>query len=114
MDAIKMSVHIGEDKKLIVDLPSDIPTGTVDILILPIEKSSINVTKKVSSKKLLTWAKQREQMRKKLIRVQPKSQPYPIPKGYFPLSDEERMRLAILPSGIQPTDVIIDEDRGTR
>ena len=111
MDVIKLSALISEDKKLIVDLPFDIPTGTVDILILPTEKSSPDVTKKVSSKKHLNWAKQREQIRKKLIQSQPQSQPYSVPKGYCPLSDAERMRLTILPPGIQPTSVIIDEER---
>lgn len=112
MDAIKLLAEVNEEGQLIVDLPSNVPVGLVDLLILPKATTSVDVAKAKPTARYLHWLEQRERMQVKLSQAQHRQPIYHAVEGYVPLSDEERMRLVILPLGTNPTDTLIDEDRG--
>ncbi len=114
MDAVKVPARISDDRKLIVDLPSDIPVGLVDVIIFPKQISSLPAKMANGTGNLRRWFEQREQMRIKLARAQGQDEVSDTSEGYIPLSDEERMRLTVLPVGMRSTDELVDEDRGLR
>jgi hypothetical protein len=35
MDAITLSIDIGEDRRVVIDLPADTPVGKADLVIVP-------------------------------------------------------------------------------
>jgi hypothetical protein len=39
MVAVKLSAIVGEDRRLIVDLPDDVPPGRVELIVRPVETS---------------------------------------------------------------------------
>ena len=85
MDAIKLSVWVGEDKKLVIDLPEDVPVGQADIVITPREeaKSAYSPTYPPA------WAIRREEFRKKLAEAGLLSTAPTAPPGTIPLSPQE-------------------------
>ena len=114
MDAIKLSVWVGEDKKLIVDLPPETPVGLVDVQISLRQTESSVEQPMANGADSETWMEKRERFRKRLMEAGLLSTAHYAPEGYVPLSDEERMRLITLPPGARPTDELVDEDRGPR
>lgn len=114
MDALKLSVWIGEDKKLILNLPSETPVGLVDVEISP-HRAPYSEGKLVpNGEHLESWVEKRERFRKILMNAGLLSTAHYAPEGWAPLTDEERMRLGTLPPGARPTDEYVDEDRGPR
>lgn len=55
METLTLSAHIGEDRRLTIDLPEDTPTGDVELVIrvLPRPKSSLNIQREIIRAKLL-------------------------------------------------------------
>ncbi len=119
MNVIKLSVWVGEDKRLVVDLPPETPVGMLDVQILVpevIHKEAVPIIngEHIHGEHVETVAEERARFRKILSEAGLLSTAHHAPAGYVPLSDEERMRLITLPPGARPTDELIDEDRGPR
>ncbi len=111
MDAIKLAVWVGEDKKLVINLPPDTPVGLVDVQILPRKTENQAAANGELGE---TWAEKRERLRKQLMEAGLLSTAHHPPPGTIPLSSEDLLRLGTLPPGARPTDELIDEDRGPR
>ena len=114
MDAIKFSVWVGEDKKLILDLPPEMPVGLVDVQISLRRTEDLGDRPATNGEQVETWAEKRERFRKILLEAGLLSTVHYATEGSVPLTDEERMRLGTLPPGARPTDEYVDEDRGPR
>lgn len=99
MDAITLSVMVGEDRRLVIDLPPDTPVGPVDVVITPREKI-INPAREAARAKLLAAGRLVTNIR--------------APEGTVPLSPEELLRIGQRPPGTKSLDEMIDEDRGPR
>jgi hypothetical protein len=97
MNEIIISAVVGDDHRLVVDLPMDAPTGDVEVVIRPAKKST-GLT--------------REEARARLLAGGALVTSIYAPEGTKPLTLEERMRLGTLPPGSRPSEVLIDEDRG--
>jgi hypothetical protein len=108
MDAIKLTVWVGEDKKLVIDLPEEIPVGQADIVITPREEAK----SAYSPNYPLAWATRREEFRKKLAEAGALSTAHTAPPDTMPLSPQELLGAGTLPPGARPTDELVDEDRG--
>lgn len=96
MDAIKLTVNIPEDRKLVIELPSDLPVGKAEITVQPLPKAT-NV------------AELRERLiAAGLITVEPDD---PDLLGFERLPDEELHKLTRLKPAAKSLDEIISEDR---
>ena len=96
MDAITFSIEVGEDHRLVIQLPDDIPPGLVDVTIKPSEQLLENSAREIARGKLLAAGKL--------------SLNYQLPENFTRPSDEEILKLVVIPPGT--LDEIIDEDRG--
>src|SRR5262249_40916165 len=101
MDAIKLSVQIGQDRRIIIDLPPDTPLGEAELIIRIREpgKAQINTPA-------------REAARTKLAAAGALSKVEYAPGATQPPSSEERQRVWQLFSLGRTSDEIISEDRG--
>jgi hypothetical protein len=103
MTSITLSVMIGEDRRLVIDLPPEIPTGEVEITIHPkVEETP------VQSKRSLTPEEARDILRKAGVL----DESIKAPEGYVPLSPEELLKLGTLPHDARSSLDLINEDRG--
>ncbi len=91
---VSVSIVIGEDRKLIVELPADVPTGPaqIDMVVRSGE---------------LTLEEARERMRA----AGRLSTGWNIPEGSSRLSDEELWALVELAPGSPPSEQLVREDR---
>ena len=101
MVAIRIQTTIGEDRRLVIDLPPDTPTGPAELVIHPAAVES-------SEQKPMT----REEARAKLLAAGKLATWIHAPEGAVPLTPEERMRIGKLPPDARPSEELIDEDRG--
>ena len=108
MDTIKLSARISEDKKLIIDLPADLPSGPVEVMITPQSVARSTYTPFYPK----VWAEKREQLRQKMLKAGILSIDYRAPSRTVPLSPDELLQIGTLPPGVQSTNAYIDEDRG--
>ncbi len=100
MDAITLSVEIGEDRRLVIDLPSDTPMGIAELTIKPLH----NVEGETSNAA-------REAARATLMAAGILDTSHQIPEGAVALSNEELARLGQLTPGARSSDELIDEER---
>ena|SRR5258707_9773821 len=101
MDAIRLSVEIREDRRLVIDLPSDVPLGIAELIIKPQgtgETDAINAA--------------REAVRKKLIAAGILNTSHRAPDGAVALSNDELARFGQLTPGARSSEDLIDEERG--
>lgn len=101
MDAITLSVEIGEDHRLVIQLPPDTPIGTAQVTIYPQGATSEAVTNPA-----------REEARAKLLAANILSTAHRVPENAPVVSPEERERIWALFSQGKTSDEIIDEERG--
>jgi hypothetical protein len=100
MDAIIINTTLGEDRRLVIDLPPDMPTGPLEITIRTAEADKLSLS--------------REEARARLLATGKLSTWTHAPAGTIPLSPEEILELGKLPAGARSLDELIDEDRGPR
>ncbi len=98
---IRIQTTIGEDRRLVIELPPDTPTGPAELVIHPAAAES-------SAQKPMT----REEARAKLLAAGKLATWIHAPEGTIPLTPEERMRIGKLPPDARPSEELIDEDRG--
>jgi hypothetical protein len=101
MSAIRIQTMIGEDRRLVIDLPADTPVGPAELVIHP-------TAAEPSEQKPLT----REEARAKLLAAGKLATWMRAPEGAVLLTPEERMRIGKLPPDARPSEELIDEDRG--
>ena len=94
MVALKMSVIVREDRRLIIDLPDNMPIGPAELTIQPTEPSNLSA-------------------RQILMRAGVLVTDFGIPDDIEYVSDDELEELGQMPPGIRPSEALIDEDRGT-
>jgi hypothetical protein len=92
---VRLTAVVGDDRKLVIDLPDDIPPGEVEVVVRPRPKE-------------LT----REEARRLLAEAGLLSTWQKAPEGYVPLTPEELLELGTLPPGSRSSEELIDEDRG--
>jgi hypothetical protein len=100
MDSVMISVEVGEDRRLVIDVPPDVPLGPADVVIVP------------RNGKRATTNPAREAARAKLRAAGLLSTNIYAPKDAIVLTDEELMRVGRLAPGARPSEELIDEDRG--
>lgn len=102
MVAIRLTAVVGEDRRLVIDLPEDTPTGPVELVIRlkPVEPTGTPVNLA------------REAARVKLLAAGALVTHFDIPEDAVPLSLEERIRLGTMAAGARGSEELIDEDRG--
>jgi hypothetical protein len=108
MDAIAISVMVGEDRRLVIDLPAHMPVGPAELVIRPRE---IETTKSAETKSDVIVNPAHEAARAKLLAAGILSTAHRAPDGAAPLSDEEMQRLGQRPPGSKSLDELINEDR---
>jgi hypothetical protein len=101
METIIVSATIGEDRRLVVDLPPDTPTGNVEVVIRP-----------ASTGYEIPYNPEREAARAKLLAAGFLVTSIRAPEGTVPLTVEERMRLGTMPPGAPDSLELVNEDRG--
>lgn len=99
MATITLSAVVGEDRRLVIDLPADTPVGQVELTIRPLNETPPENPA-------------REAARAKLLAAGFLVTSIHAPEGVVPLTPEERMRIGKLPPGARPSDELISEDRG--
>jgi len=102
MEAVTIPVVVGADRRLVIDLPPSTPIGPADVLILPRANGSDEMRRLA-----------REAARARLLAADFLTTDIHAPVGTVPLSDEELEHLGHLPGDARPSEVLVDEDRGT-
>ncbi|GAF67875.1 unnamed protein product [marine sediment metagenome] len=102
MNAITLSVVVGEDRRLVIDLPKEIPVGPVELVIrptiLPVDQETLHAA--------------REAARQKLLAAGLLATDLGIPDDLESLSDEELEQLVQMSPDARPSEELINEDRG--
>jgi hypothetical protein len=104
MDAITIPVVVGEDRRLVIDLPDDVPVGPAELVIKPRKAEPQPLGEVVNPA--------REAARAKLLAGGILSTAHRAPEGTVPLSDEELQRIGAKAAGKVSLDQMINEDRG--
>jgi len=98
---------LDENRKLIVDLPPDIPTGQVEVqlIVRPISTTAEGEENPV-------WRAEYERLKAKLAAAGALSTIWKAPEGAVELTEEERVRIGTMPPGTPSSEQLIREDRG--
>ncbi len=111
MVAIKLHAVIGEDRRLVIDLPPDTPTGSVEILIQPEALATLSL----ESTPLPPYTNPaREAARAKMLAagILVTEFNFELPEDFVPLSPEELLKIGTPPPGARSILDDINEDRG--
>jgi hypothetical protein len=95
---ITVSATIGEDRRLVVELPENTPTGQVQVVIMPAPTTATNPA--------------RESMRSKLLEAGALRTVVDVPADARALALEERIRIGTIPEGSPTAEELVNEDRG--
>ena len=102
MDVITLSVEIGADRRLIIDLPATTPIGQADLVITPHGKNKAQIVNPA-----------RESARATLLAAGKLVTDIHAPEDTVPLTLEERQRIGRLAPGARSSEDLINEERGT-
>jgi hypothetical protein len=103
MSTVTLNVVVGEDRRLTLELPEEIPAGPIEVTIRPVETEPV-----VTSSEPLTL----ERARALFAAAGMLSTAFHAPPGTVELTPEERERLGRYYVGPVEMSVLIDEDRG--
>jgi hypothetical protein len=101
MKPITLSAVVGEDRRLIIDLPPDTPIGPVELVVRPAAVTppqNANLT--------------REEARAILLAAGFLVTTIHAPEGTVPLTPEQILEIGKLSPGSRPSEELVDEDRG--
>ena len=110
MIAVKLSAVVGEDRRLVIDLPEEIPAGPVELVVRAASAARPIVNIEPVDKE--TLRAEREAVRQKLLAAGVLATDLGIPDNLVSLSDEELEQLVRLPPGARSSEELVDEDRG--
>jgi hypothetical protein len=102
MTAIKLTAVVDESRKLVIDLPTDVPLGPVELTITPHEPVAP------------AQYPAREAARAKLLAAGIPLPTFDVPEGMTALSPEALLEAGRLPTGAPTSEALIDADRGER
>jgi len=102
MAMITISVVVGDDRRLVIELPPAIPLGPVEVTIRSHEDVSIPMPHPT-----------RDAARATLIAAGFLDTTIHAPPGTARLSDAEIARIGTLPTGARPSEELVAEDRGS-
>lgn len=100
MDAEPIPVLVGEDRRLVIDVPPNVPVGPADVVIVPRNGRRTRTTLA------------REVARAKLRAAGALSTIVYAPADTRPTTEDELLRLGQLAPGARPSEELIDEGRG--
>ena len=101
MVTVKLSATVGKDRRIVIDVPKEIPIGRIE-LILRTEESTVETPQNVA----------RETARARLLAADALVIDLGAPENVELLSPEELLRLGNLPENAPSSLDLIDEDRG--
>lgn len=101
MVTVKLAATVGKDRRIVIDVPKEIPTGRVE-LIIRAEESTIEMPQNVA----------RESARARLLAANALITSLGVPGNVEPLSPEALLRIGHLPEDALSSLDLIDEDRG--
>jgi hypothetical protein len=99
--AVRLKTVIGKDRKLVIQLPDEIPPGDVDLVVRSAE-----------TPKTVKGNAAREAAKAKLLAAGALVTQFDVPADAVRLSVEERLRLGTLPPDARSSLDLINEDRG--
>jgi hypothetical protein len=100
MVAVRIAGQITEDKKLIVEIPDDLPASLVELVIRPLEQPTAAVDNPA-----------REAARAKLAAASALSTAHHLKEPFVVPTDEELLEAGTLPPDARPSEDIIRELR---
>jgi hypothetical protein len=103
MDAIIIDAEVGQDHRLIYELPPEVPVGPVKLMIRPIEAPSMQTEQGLT----------REEARRRLLAAGLLLTERVAPEGAVESDEQEHQRLAALFGQGPSLEDLIDEDRGS-
>ncbi len=116
MVAVKLSVYIGEDRRVTIQLPDDVPVGSADLEVnVHSLKTTVEGTSTTSSVELETGIRDRQDAsaaREQLLAAGIIRASVDVPEGAKRLTLEERLRIGKLPQGATPSEELVSQDRG--
>ena len=103
--ALHISAVVGEDHKLVIELPDDVPPGqTVEVIVQPVGGRTDAYTSTI-----LTPEQARARMAVKGLGVR---FGFAVPDDFEPLSSEALLEVGTLPEGVRSSLDLLDEERG--
>jgi hypothetical protein len=111
MSSVSLRVVIGEDRKLSIDVPPEIPVGEVEVTIHAAEGiHDLQERLSLRARKIEEFRRQLEQDGNlDKIRL-----PQPPTDDYQPMSDEDRLNWIKLPPDAKTSEQLVAEDREER
>ncbi|MCC7452191.1 MAG: hypothetical protein IT324_32625 [Anaerolineae bacterium] len=107
MDAVKLTVTVNEDRRVVIDLPADMPIDPAEIVVRSFEQPAEQSQRNIPSNPA------REAARAKLLAAGFLVTDIHPPEGTVPLTPEEDKRLSALLSDPNRSALdLINEDRG--
>ena len=97
---VTISVVVGADRRVVIDLPPTTPLGPADVTIRP--SSGMHSSRRLT----------RESARSALLAAGLLTTPIPAPERSVSLSEEEIARIGALPAGARPSEALVADDRG--
>ena len=104
MDAIIIDAQVGQDHRLIYELPPEVPVGPVKLVIQPIGAPPMQTGQSLT----------REEARRRLLAAGLLLTERVAPEGAVESDEQEHQRLAALFGQGPSLEALIDEDRGPR
>ena len=98
---------LDENRKLIIDLPPDTPTGQVEIQLIVRQIAS-----DAKEEENPEWRAEYERIKAKLAAAGALSTIWKAPEGAVELTEEERIRIGTMPPGAPTSEQLVREDRG--
>jgi len=92
MVAVKLSVYVGEDRKVTIQVPDEIPVGPAELTIRPTQTGALSARDVLTAAGVLATD-------------------LGIPDDTEYVSDEELEELGTMPPGARPSEELIDEGR---
>jgi hypothetical protein len=102
MDTLTIPVVVGTDRRLVIDLPSSTPVGPAEVVVRPRASGSDE-----------TGNPERDTVRAKLLAANFLTTDIHVPEEAVALSAEDIADLGRLPPDARPSEVLVDEDRGS-
>ena len=104
---ITIAAVIDENRKLIIDLPPDVPTGNVEIELIVRPIAQVDETAALAA-----WQAEYNRLRAKLVAAGALSTIWKAPEGAVELSEEALWELGQIPSDAPSSEQLVREDRG--
>jgi hypothetical protein len=104
MDAIIIDAEVGPDRRLIYELPPQVPVGPVKLVIQPLQAPSLQTGRGLT----------REEARRRLLAAGLLLTERVAPEGAVESDEQEHQRLAALFGQGPSLEELIDQDRGPR